>query len=97
MVTVNSFSSGRMARNAVPPTELTTTPSGPPMSSSWLTPPLVVWNVPPRASSTECRRPLGSVRVIRSPAWSGPIRTPDGTVRPWSTWSSTPSSTLTRR
>ena len=37
---------------------------------------------PPGASTIECRRPLGSVRVIRSPTWKGPIRTPDRCGRP---------------
>ena len=50
------------------PTEVTTTPSGPAIRSSCATAPLVVWNSPPAASTIECRRPLGSVRVIRSPA-----------------------------
>ena len=33
--------------------------------------------LPTPASTIECRRPLGSVRVIRSPACSGPSRTPE--------------------
>src|SRR5437870_2914571 len=47
------------------------------MSSSWLIAPLAVWNCVPRVSSTECRRPLGSVSVTRSPGRRGPVRTPD--------------------
>ena len=74
MLTVNSFSSGLMAKNCVPPVEFTTMPSGRAISSSWLTAPLAVWNCPPAVSTTECRRPFGSVRVIRSPAWNGPSR-----------------------
>src|SRR3712207_3184611 len=77
MVTVNSFSRGRMARNGVPPAEVTTTPSGEAITSPWRTAPLVVWNSPPSTSTIEWRRPLGSCRVIRSPAWSDPRRTPD--------------------
>src|SRR4051794_41754015 len=80
MVTVYSFSSGRSARELVPPTDVTTTPSGRPISSSWSTAPLVVWNRPPAASTTECRRFLLLVSVIRSPATNGPIRAPDGTA-----------------
>src|SRR5512133_2553225 len=75
MVTVNSFSSGLMAKNGVPPVEVTTIPSGWEINSSCLTEPLAVWNWPPTTSRTECRRPFGSVRVIRSPGASGPERT----------------------
>src|ERR671917_1393942 len=78
MVTVNSLSSGRSARNGVPPAEVTTTPSGPAIRSSCRTAPLVVWKAPPGARTTEWRRPLGSVRVIRSPGSRGPRRTPLG-------------------
>src|SRR5512133_367457 len=77
MVTVNSFSSGLMAKNGVPPVEVTTIPSGWEINSSCLTEPLAVWNWPPATSRTECRRPFGSVRVIRSPGASGPERTPE--------------------
>lgn len=55
------------------------TPSGPPIRSSWAIPPLVV-KAPPTTSRIECRRPLASERVTRSPA-----RRPgaDTRVIPW--------------
>src|SRR5687768_5788731 len=54
-------------------------PSARPIRSSWLTAPLAVWNWPPALSTTEWRRPFGSVRVTRSPARNGPRLTPEGT------------------
>src|SRR5690606_38695013 len=77
IVVVNSASSGRNARNSVPPVVRTTRPSGRPISSSWSITPREGWNLPPSASTIECRRPLASVSVIRSPARRSPRRTPD--------------------
>ena len=74
--TMKSCRSGRNTENCPPPTDTATTPSGPPINASWAIPPLVVWKVPPTTSRIECRRPLASERVTRSPARRGPVPTP---------------------
>src|SRR5215212_4680332 len=78
IATVKSRSKGRTARYSTPLTEVTTTPSGRPIRSSWFTEPFAVWNCAPAASTMEWRRPFGSIRAIRSPASNGPRLTPDG-------------------
>src|SRR6202023_917054 len=58
----------------VPPPDLTTFPSGPPMMSSWLSVPRWVWKDAPDRSVIRWLRPLGSVSCTGSPGISGPCR-----------------------
>src|SRR5690606_41677404 len=50
---------------------------GRPIRSSWSVTARDVWNLPPSASTIECRGPWAPVSVIRSPARRSPRRTPD--------------------
>src|SRR3954451_3072183 len=65
-----SDSSGRRARYSTPPVELTITPSGRPIKSSWAMAPLWVWKSLPFSNTTVCSLPLLSLSCTRSPSRS---------------------------
>src|ERR1700744_2297626 len=72
MATVKPASSGRSARYWVPPEDVTTLPSGWPISSSWLIEPRWVKNDLPGVSTRWWGRALGWVSWTWSPASKGP-------------------------